>query len=251
MVVALLASCLLSLPPSHAMPPFRAATANLPPLAMDPSAGNPGALTEVVEELARRVSAPLHAEQLPWKRAMLLSEHQPRLAVFPLTRSVEREAKFRWLVRLFQENTMFVSAAGRDDIDLQHPAALKRCSVVVVRGSANLAQLRTDGFTRLVEVTDVQGAVKMVHDGIVDLLYGSETIFRDLPATMGYAADQFKYGPPAHAVDIWLGGSLDFSAAEAAEFQDAMRSMHKDGSYARILKKYKLSLPSPAPGAGK
>jgi polar amino acid transport system substrate-binding protein len=242
MVAAAMACALLFLP-AHGMPPFRAVTANLPPFATDPRSDNPGALAEVVEELARRVAAPVRVEQVPWKRAMLLSEHQQRLAIFPLTRSSEREPKFRWLVRLFQENTIFVANAGRSDIDVQNPGSLKQYSVAVVRGSAHVAQLRADGMTRLVEVTDVQGAVKMVRDGIVDLLYGSETIFRDLPAAMGYTENMFKYGSPAHAADIWLGGSLDFSEADAAEFQAAMRSMQKDSTYTRILKKYKLTPP--------
>ena len=239
--IAVVALVSLASPAARGMPPFQAATSNLPPFAMDPGSGNPGALTEVVEELARRVSAPVRVELVPWKRAMLLSEHQPRLAIYPLTRSTEREPKFRWLVRLFQENTIFVANAGRSDIDLQNPAALKRCSIVVVRGSAYVAQLRPEGYTRLVEVTDVQGAVKMLHDGIVDLLYGSDTIFRDLPATMGYAEGAFKYSAPAHGSDIWLGGSMDFTDQDAAELQNAMKSMQKDGSYLRILKKYKLA----------
>ncbi|MES2148387.1 MAG: transporter substrate-binding domain-containing protein [Pseudomonadota bacterium] len=230
--------------PASAIEPFRITTAVLPPFAIEADRKNPGALVEVVEELTRRAKVLAPIEFVPWKRAILLSQHDARTAIFPLTRNRARETAYRWLVKLYSDSTVFTARSG--GLDLRDPAALKNLRVAVVRESSNQDQLRDDGFSQIVDVADVRAAMKLLHEGLVDLAYGTETVYRDAPKSLGYAESAFKYSVGVHSFDLWLGGSRDFGEADAAELQSAMKAMVKDGTYVRILQKYTMRLPAAA-----
>ncbi|MYN21267.1 hypothetical protein GTP81_31525, partial [Rugamonas sp. FT107W] len=115
MLSALLPALLWTLPaPAHAAPPepLRLLAADLPPYAVAQDGDNPGALVELVQEMARRMGTPVALEFYPWQRALALTGVQPRTLAVPLTRTPEREAHYRWLVRLRRQDFVFVGRRG-------------------------------------------------------------------------------------------------------------------------------------------
>ncbi len=222
--------------------PLRLVTSELPPLAIEHNAARPGALTEMVEELARRIRQPAKAEFVPWKRATIMASSLPQTAIFPFTRSAERESHYRWLVRLYHEDIRFMSTRGRATLD--PPAQLQRARIGVLRGSSQMQLLHDAGYLRLVECANVGECVRFEQMGMVDAIVGNKPIYRDAARKAGVAEAQIAFGPQLALAETWLAGSLDFTEAQAAQFQLAMREMVEDGTYARILKKYDLA-PSP------
>lgn len=239
-----LGACLLStLVHAGAAPrnvePIRVVTSELPPLVME---GNPpapsGALYDMMDDIARRTGTSLIVEFVPWKRALFLAASRPRTAIFPLTRNPERERQYRWLVRLYHEHFVFIATKG-GSFDVRYPARNKHRKISILRGSAMLPDLRARGYKHLVEAATVAESLRFLTSGMVDAVFGDEAIMRSM--LKGHPEAGFAFSGPVSSTTTWLGGSLDFGPAEEARLQKAMQDMIADGTYAMILKKYRLT----------
>lgn len=218
---------------------IRIATSHLPPLSIEPTPATPGALFEVVEELSRRTGVAASIEFVPWKRALYLGTNLPRSAIFPLTRSPEREHQFRWLARLYHEQFLFMARKDSKNFDVSEPLRYKQRRIGLLRGSLMLKVLKESGYHNIVEASSVGESVRFLQRGIVDAAFGDRAV---LNASLdGRARNDYVMSEALHTTTTWLGGSLDFSQADAALFQKAMDEMIADGSYAAILKKYHLA----------
>jgi len=219
--------------------PFRLAAGDLPPFAIERGSASPGALGEMVGELALRLGKPANIEFYPWARALSMAETQSRVAVLPLTRMPDREKKYRWLVKLYRQNFVFISRSNAG-FDLQSLPVMRNKRVAVLRASPSMMQLQQQKFGQLVVANSVDDMARMLKRDMVDALYGSETIALHKLHTTGLPRDQLAVGPVQASGDIWLGGSLDFTEADVAAWQEAMRTLVRDGTYSRILKRYNL-----------
>lgn len=219
-------------------PELRIATSQLIPYAVEHDRAAPGALHELVEAITARAGIPAHISFVPWKRAVYETNTLPRSAVFPLTRTPEREPAFRWLAELYRED--FVFLALRDGrFNWRAPLEMKQARIGILRGSAMVPVLRTMGYQRIVETNSVRESVRFLEGGIVDAVMSDRYI-------VGHSIkgrpnlERFATSEPIRSTITWLGGSLDIPEAEAARLQKARAELVEDGSYARILKKYGL-----------
>ncbi|GJJ02265.1 ABC transporter substrate-binding protein [Duganella rhizosphaerae] len=223
--------------------PLRLVAADLPPYAVAAGGDSPGSLVEIVQELARRVGTPATVEFYPWQRALALTGVLPHTAVLPLTRTPEREPQYRWLVRLRQQNFVFVARHGSiDPRELRDPAGLaRRRPIAVLRGSPHKQVLQSLNFSAVAECASVRECMRMVTKGVADATYGGEDIHRHAANLDGHREADFDFSPVFRSGDIWLGGSLDFSEDEARKWRAAYEAMRADGSLARIQRKYGLA----------
>ncbi|MFL6656542.1 MAG: substrate-binding periplasmic protein [Massilia sp.] len=231
-------AALLAALPAAGQAPLLIHTSDLPPFSMEGQPQAPGALNDMVAELLRRTGIPGTISFMPWSRAVYLTSHQSRSAVFPLTRSPEREQRYRWLARLYHEHFVFLSEPG-GPVDSKHPERSKAMRVGVLRGSLIARFLKDQGYHNLVEATSVEEGLRFLNRGIVDAVVGDRSIFRHVLRDHGDQA--LRMSEPVWTTTTWLGGSLDLGQAEVAQFQKAMQAMQDDGSYAKILKKYGLA----------
>jgi polar amino acid transport system substrate-binding protein len=241
-IVLLCCTVLLGLSPglrgaAIAAEPIRLTTSELPPLSMEHRPGQPGALVEMVEELARRTGSRTTIEFVPWRRAVQLTTARPRSAVFPLTRSPERETQYRWLAPLYRETFVFLSWKG-SKFDLARPERSRQQRIGILRGSLMIKHLREHGYPNIVEASSVQESLRFLRRGIVDAVFGNGDIYRASLGARG--ASDYAMSPAMRETATWLGGSLDFAESDAARFGQAMKAMVDDGTHARILKKYQL-----------
>ncbi len=217
--------------------PIRVSTSELPPFSMEHRKGGPGALYEMVEELGRRAGSPAAIAFVPWKRAVFLTTARPRSAIFPLTRSPEREAQYRWLAPLYRENFIFVSMKN-SAFDISHPERNKHKRIGILRGSLMIKYLQDNGYPNIVEAASIGEGLRFLRRGIVDAVCSDHEILR---ASLGGRIEpDYVTSASLRETSTWLGGSLDFSEADAARFEQAMKSMIDDGTHARLLKKYHL-----------
>lgn len=235
--------CLPALWPALARggPPaaLRLVAADLPPYAIAAGGDRPGSLVEIVQELARRVGTPATVEFYPWQRALAMTAVLPHTAALPLTRTPEREAHYRWLVRLRLQNFVFVVRHG--SFDLRDVAALAQRPVVVLRGSPHKRTLQAMHFSAVAECATVKECMRMVRKGLADATFGGEDIHRNAASLDGNREADFDFSPVVRSGDIWLGGSLDFSDDEIRKWRAAHEAMRADGTLARIERKYGMS----------
>lgn len=220
--------------------PVRLVVGELPPFAMEGGERGPGSLVEITQELAQRLGLSTPVEFYPWQRALKMTEGMSRVVVLPLTRTPEREPRYTWLTRLYRQDFVFVSRHGT--LDLRNIDALKTRRIAILRGSPHKEVLAAEHFTAVFECATVRECMRMVQTGLADATYGGEVIHRSAANLAGAAVSDFDYSAPYRWGEIWLAGSLDFSAADIAQWQAAMNAMRHDGSCARILRKYGLPL---------
>ncbi len=218
--------------------PIRILTSDLPPLSMEHTPAAPGALYEMVEELVRRAKVPANIEFVPWKRAVYLSTSVQRSAIFPLTRSAEREPQYRWLAQLYHEHFLFLALKG-GNFDVAEPVRHKQRRIGILRGSLMLAKLREAGYVNIVEASSVDESLRFLKRGIVDAVFGDRDIYR--ASLAGRMEQDYVSSTAMHTTTTWLAGSRDFTDADVLRFQKAMKDMVDDGSYAAILKRYDLA----------
>lgn len=69
----------------------------LPPLVRPPAEAVSGLYAELLQEAAKRAGLALRWRILPWPRAQLEVQQDPRGLILPFTRTAQREAHYRWV----------------------------------------------------------------------------------------------------------------------------------------------------------
>lgn len=218
---------------------MRIVTAHLPPLVVENDMGRPGALMEMVQALCRSADLTPRTEFVPWRRALFLATSMPATAIFPLTRLPEREAQFRWLAPLYEENYLFL-APRTGNFDLAHAGDMKSRRIALLRGAAQASMLAELGYHNLVEASSIDEIHRFLLGGMADAVFGERNIIR---ASLRHRAAErdFAVSAPVRSTTAWLAGSLDFDAADMRLFARAMAALEADGGKRHILERYGLA----------
>jgi len=210
-------------------------TSHLPSLVHE--SGPPGGLQELVAELCKRAGVQPATRFLPWRRAQFLATTMPATAIYPLTRLPEREAQYRWLAPLFEENYVLLAVRGK----LLPVEQMKDKRIALLRGAAQAAILKEQGFTRFVEASSIDEVHRFLLGGMADAAFGERRIISASLEGHGAGKSDFETSAAVRTTTAWLAGSLDFDQEDAALFQRALESMQADGSLRRILARHKLA----------
>ncbi len=219
--------------------PLHIVTSSFPPLVIEGGGERPGAQTEIVTELCRRLALVPAIEFVPWPRAIHMASHMPATAIYPLTRLPVREQQFRWLAPLFEEQFAFV-APREGKFDVQHPQRMQALRIAMIRGGTQGTLLKEWGFRHIVEARSIVEVHRFLMAGMADAAFGERNIIRASLKSQG-AEQGYVVSATLRNATAWLAGSLDFSVADAANYQRAMDGMVADGSRQRILAKYDLA----------
>ncbi len=240
--LALLSALLLGLAaPAYSVAPFQVVSGDLPPFAIAAKPEQPGVLVELVELLTEKLSAPQKVHFFPWARAIATAQSQSRVAVLPMTRTPEREEQFVWLVKMAVQRFGPISKhSHKPRIDTLEQ--MRNLRIVVMRGSPTYDYLIRNNFKteQILIESSIESMFKALDKGFVDVIYGSEQINTAVMQNTGRKLAHYHIGATVDLGEIWLAGSKDFTQQDAQAFQQAMAALHKDGSYARLMKKYNL-----------
>jgi polar amino acid transport system substrate-binding protein len=228
---------------------LRLVTGELPPYAFHvppptvAEAGEPmGLVYDVVREMAWRIGHSGTVEFWPWPFAQELALTQSNVGILALTRSPEREDKYRWIVNVVTDDLVLVGGAGVDAADLD---ALKDRPVGVLRRSGAEALLRERGFSRIQPANEEWINAQRMKDRLIDawlaprlmVLYAYREVDGDV-ATL-------NIGQVVRRSEIWLAASKDLSDQEAGRWQSGFEQLRADGTYDAILARYTRLRPEP------
>lgn len=238
-ILVLCALCMIN--PAFSVAPFEVVSGDLPPFAIADQPHNPGALVELTELLAERLHVAQKVKFFPWARALATAQNQPRVAVLPVTRTTEREDQFVWLVKMAVQRFGPISKEDRPT-KIDTLEQMRQLRIVVMRGSPTYNYLIRHHFTpqQILTESTIDGMLKALDKDVVDVIYGSEQINTAVIRNSGRQLNRYHIGKTVDMGEIWLAGSKGFSQEDILAFQQAMQALHKDGSYARLMKKYNL-----------
>lgn len=167
---------------------------------------------------------------LPWARGYATATTKPRIMLFAMARTPEREKRFRWVGPFYRADIALLAPAQRVVKAKTLPEA-RKLRVAAIRDDIAVEFLKKQAFhdSTMVLVNSLEQGLDMLDAGRVDLLCSNP---ESVP--LGYRT-------------IWLVGevssyyalSLDVDSALVARFQRALESLGTERE--RILRKHRLA----------
>jgi len=222
--------------------PLRLLAAELPPytyqvpsasVAETPGPGR-GVIHDLVVEAARRVGQSTHIEYMPWYRAQEIAQSEPFIGILALTRSPEREDKYRWLLHLLTDDLVLVGSPGVDVSDL---SKVRDRPVGVLERSGAEALVRSLGFTHVSPQPEEWMNAKRMKDRSIDAWVAPRAMVVHAVREVRGNLDVLQFGQVIRPSQLWLAASKSLSDADAKPWQDAWAAMQADGTADRIIRR--------------
>ena len=221
-------------------PKLRLLSEDFPPVNFEHKGRPSGMAGELVMALQQRLNLSAPVEFMPWSRAYSLAQSQDAICLFTMARASHREKLFKWVGPVVEfQNALFARQDLAPGLKLKRleDAALAP-TIIVVRDWASAQELQRRGFQNLMEISQGEKALRMLMAGRAPLLAAELLTLPDLLKREGLPPDAIQI------VHTYTGslGYLAFSLAtpdeEVQRWQQALDGMKRDGSYARIFKRW-------------
>lgn len=221
------------------LPPgaLRWTAGNLPPYSSMRPDGPHGYAYELVVLISAKLGRPSEVSFYPWARALRMVRDGTDYGTFPVLRTPEREAQFRWLISLGKVRHVFFARAG-STIDLMNADALRTERIGVLRGSPHIAFLRERKHALLVEAPDLKDLLRLLNEGVVNAIYATESTTKAAIEEFGFQQRDFRTGLSLGDSELFMVASPRIDPAEAERWLKAYRELQQDGTVARLQKKY-------------
>lgn len=246
-LVVLVAALLFGLAATAAAQPrpkeLRLLAAELPPYAFQMPPGSvteapgpgQGFVYEVVAEMAQRVGHSGAIEFLPWAEAQRIAMTEPNVGILALTRSPEREDKYRWLAKILTDDLILVGGQG---IDVSALDKVKERPIGVLARSGAEALLRERGFTRIRPQPEEWINARLIQQRRIDAWLAPRLMVIYAMLETAGALQALNFGEIVRRSDLYLAASKSLPDAEARKWEQAFEAVKADGTYARIADKY-------------
>lgn len=225
-------------------PPVVIVTVDRVPMAYAEQGRLTGLLVELSEEAFHRAGRPVEIRLLPWPRCLAEIRAGNADAVLTIFKTPEREAQFAFTGEevLRQTESLFVRKGSpiRYDGDLSALAGKRTGVVYQTSYGPRIDQALAGGLFGAVETErNMADLVKMLVHGRIDVLPGDRGRILGAAATVGFSGAIAELTPPVETTPGYLAftRARDESAL-AQSFDEALRAMKKDGTYAAILARY-------------
>ena len=222
--------------------PLRLLAAELPPytyqapsasVSEQPGPGR-GVIHELVAEAARRVGHPGRIDYMPWFRSQEIAQAEPNVGILAITRSPEREEKYRWLLHLLDDDLVLVGSPGVDVSDL---SKVRDRPVGVLQRSGAEALVRGLGFTRVMPQPEEWMNAKRIKDRTIDAWVAPRAMVVHAVREVRGNLDVLQFGQVIRRSELWLAVSKSLPDAEAKKWEDAWAAMRADGTAERIIRR--------------
>ncbi len=241
---ALLAGLLASPGAGAAERTITIVTVDRVPMAYMENGSLTGLLVDLTREAFRRIGRQVDIKLMPWPRCLADMKDGKADAVVTIFKTPEREAQFDFSREemLRQTESLFVRKGTiiHYNGDLRALAG-KRVGVVYQTSyGPRLDGALADSLFGAVETQRNMGdLVKMLAHGRIDVVPGDRGRILGAAATIGVSDQIVELPPPVETVPGYLAFSrVNDMGTLGQSFDEALRAMKKDGSYAAILAKY-------------
>lgn len=219
--------------------PLQWLAGDLPPFVWREQGQAKGYGVELLSALNRKLGRRDALTFYPWARAVEMAGAKQHYGIFPLVRSAEREARFKWLIPLGRVHDAFLTLA---DASGRSPTLeeIRNTQVGILRGSPTLVQLKSKGFTRIYEATDYQELLRLLSRHLIDYVFASEPMLRSSIEGSPFPASDFRFVRTQTELTAYMAASPTVSDAEAEQWLQAYEALVKEGEVARLRARYKL-----------
>ncbi len=197
----------------------------------------PGLTLEITQEAAQRAGLTPEFQFMPWRRAQETVATGIDLLITPLTRTPEREERYRWIALLYKlERTL---ASLDKPVDSLAQALAEKRVIVVGAGTAQEQLLLNAGYPPDLILSAKVGEreIDLLVSGRAQAWLNSspETVWRWREAKR---AERLLLGRPIQTDDVYLACSRHCTSAVIDALRQAIAAMAADGTTTRLLLRY-------------
>jgi polar amino acid transport system substrate-binding protein len=236
-VFGLMAGLLLASPPALAL---KLLTEENPPLNYTENQKLTGMATEVVQEMGKRAKIKLDFEVMAWSKAYEKTQDDKETCLYSTARLPNRENAFKW-VGPIAANKWGLFALGAFKPEIKSLNDAKPFRIGGVARDAKTEFLKQSGVTNIFEVQDDRlNPAKLTLDRKeaqkIDLWITSAATAKRVAERAKVPGVKLVY--LVREEESFLACSPRTAPATLKALADALDSMKKDGSYAKIVKAY-------------
>ncbi|WPN60489.1 MULTISPECIES: substrate-binding periplasmic protein [unclassified Pseudomonas] len=207
-----------------------------PPLTFVDGSQGHGMVGEAVLTAIANAGYVAHVHGLPWARSQKHVSEKQDMLIAPLSRTPEREDRFTWIASIMPMERAFFS--------LERPVesfeqAKKTYRVIGVGlGSAQEEILRTQGFSddQIYPLTIGDNPAQMLLKGRIDAWFNGIPESRYIWTKV--SEQKLRMSPVMSRAELYLACSKLCSAQLVQDLREAVETLRKDGTLARIQKSY-------------
>ncbi|MBA5688963.1 substrate-binding periplasmic protein [Rugamonas apoptosis] len=201
-----------------------------------------GLACDVLVEMAHRAGHSGKLEMYPLPRALVIAAATPDVLLAPVARIPAREATYDWQIPILEDELVAVTRQD-STADISSPDKLQQLSVGVVRYSASAITARERGWQHVEMVASEVINARKLRAGHIDVWISAWNAIRAAQQQAGLPLADLRRGAVLGRVQIYLVSSRSMPAARLALWKRAFESMRRDGTYQRILNKYRYETP--------
>lgn len=204
-----------------------------------------GLSTEVVEAIVKEAGIEAKIEIFPWARALLMVDEGENVAIFSMSRTAERESKYKWVGQLY-ENKNYVYGLPGKDFKINSIEDLKKYQIGAVNQDVREKYFLSHGFVagkNLESVSKHELNYSKLKSGAIDLWPATDFLAASVVKAAGDDPNT-AIVPTFEIVDIapYSGGFLAFGPKTSDEvvtkFREAYQKIKANGTYDALQKKW-------------
>lgn len=219
-----------------AAPPLVITAEHSPPASMKVGDQVVGREGEKIREMLARSGYAYTIDVLPWKRAFTMAQRDPYTCVYSTSRTPEREKQFKWVGPTDEAEWVLMGRAGRK-YDVHSLDDARKLRIGTYHGDARDEFLRARGFEVDGAPDNASNPKKLMLDRIDLWAVGVRN--NDLSALAQFAAPEALVPVLTfHHVKVYLACNPSVPDAMIGRMNAALDAMRKDGTFARLEKKY-------------
>lgn len=197
-----------------------------------------GMSVEIAAELQRRTGNHDPIQLVPWARGYDAVQKVPNTVLFSMSRTAERDPLFHWIGPILESSYAFYARADSKITirGLQEAKRLKR--IGVYNNDVRDTFLTQAGFTNLDRASNNLQNFRKLMAGRIDVYVSTPISIEDEARATGYQAADVKHVFTFMQVQLYIALSKGTPEDIVRAWSDAFASLRKDGTFARLHKKY-------------
>jgi polar amino acid transport system substrate-binding protein len=188
-------------------------------------------------------SPPQKIRMMPWPKAYQAAQTQPNTVLFGTARLASREQLFKWVGPIFLKRfALFAHKQSKlRAVDFED---LTKLRIGTTKDDAAEQELLRKGvpLERMVRVQGLKEQLALLETNTVDVIARDEITVRSYMEQHDMDYERIKKVRNISGAMLWYAFSKDVPDKVVQEFQEALYSLKKDGTAARVIKSYGVEL---------
>lgn len=219
--------------------------ANVAPFAYEDDGRRAGVVNDLLEAMASRAGLSAHLVALPFYR--MVNE----MATHPDTpgavwRTADTGRAYDWQLKLFDDRVVAYARAD-SQADLSSVDALRRLRVGVLLGGVPDVMARSWGLAHIEATNDPGNIARKLDLGRIDAWLAVRSVAAFGQMRIGARLEQLRRGALEVPVAMYLACARRCDPVQGERWAAALAALQRDGTYARILRRYYFTPLSAAP----